>query len=382
MARILVVTNDFPPTLGGIQSYLRDFIATLNPQEVVVFASTQNAEAAREYDALQPYSVVRWPGKMMLPTIKVAKEMQRIIRDEAIEVVWFGAAAPLAVMASWARQAGAKKIIASTHGHEVGWSMLPGTRQALRIIGRDCDIVTYISEYTKRRFQGAFGRRTQFVHLPSGVEVDQFVPVDTAGKEAAYDSIAQYLPEWSENPLIVCISRLVPRKGQDILIQAMAGLRKDYPSARLVIVGGGSDEKRLRRCVEKHEVDDIVTLTGKVSDQAMLAFHQAADIFAMPARTRAKGLDVEGLGIVYLEAQACAKPVIAGDSGGAPETVTPESGIVVHGRNVKEVEAALRTLLADQERARAMGEAGRQHVLQHWDFRIMAARLQEIIAVD
>ena len=136
MARTLLVTNDFPPTIGGIQSYLRDFVDTIDPSEIVVFASTQDAEAAALFDSAQPYTVVRWPHKVMLPTPATAREMQRLVREHGVVNVWFGAAAPLALMGKAAKEAGAHKVIATTHGHEVGWSMLPLARQALREIGR------------------------------------------------------------------------------------------------------------------------------------------------------------------------------------------------------------------------------------------------------
>ena len=163
MARTLLVTNDFPPTIGGIQSYLRDFLRTLDSQDIVVFASTQDADAAAEYDKSVDYTVVRWPRKVMLPTPATAHEMQRLIREHDIETVWFGAAAPLALMASAARKAGARRIVATTHGHEVGWSMLPVARQALRRIGDTSDVVTYISEYTRRRLARAFGPHPRWV---------------------------------------------------------------------------------------------------------------------------------------------------------------------------------------------------------------------------
>ena len=175
MARTLLVTNDFPPTIGGIQSYLRDFLSTLDPHNVVVFASTQDADAVAEYDHSLAYQVIRWPRKVMLPTPATAREMQRIIREHDIDTVWFGAAAPLALMAQAARAAGARRIVATTHGHEVGWSMLPGARQALRRIGNTADVVTYISEYTRRRLVRAVGTHPQWVHLPSGVSLEDFV---------------------------------------------------------------------------------------------------------------------------------------------------------------------------------------------------------------
>lgn len=372
MPRILLVTNDFPPTLGGIQSYLRDFLACLDPAEIVVFASTQDTAVARAYDADAPYRVIRWPRKVMLPTPATAREMARIIAAEGIDTVWFGAAAPLAVMGKAARKAGARRIIASTHGHEVGWAMLPGARQVLRLIGRRADVVTYISEYTLRRIRGAFGPHPRFAHLPSGVDTEVF----TSGEGA---SIRERLG-LGDGPLIVCISRLVPRKGQDQLLRALPELRRRHPGTRLVLVGRGGYERRLRAIATQLQLADAAVFTGGLSFTDMRAVLAAADVFAMPARTRGKGLDVEGLGIVYLEAQASGVPVVAGDSGGAPETVTPETGIVVDGRDLDELTDALSRLLDDPALRASMGRAGRAHVVAHWTWEIMGERLRRLLA--
>lgn len=370
--RILLVTNDFPPTLGGIQSYLRDFLACLDPVEIVVFASSQDTAVARAYDADASYRVIRWPRKVMLPTPATAREMARIIAAEGIDTVWFGAAAPLAVMGKAARKAGARRIIASTHGHEVGWAMLPGARQVLRVIGRRADVVTYISEYTLRRIRGAFGPHPRFAHLPSGVDTEVFTPGEGA-------SIRERLG-LGDGPLIVCISRLVPRKGQDQLLRALPELRRRHPGTRLVLVGRGGYERRLRAIATQLQLADAAVFTGGLSFTDMRAVLAAADVFAMPARTRGKGLDVEGLGIVYLEAQASGVPVVAGDSGGAPETVTPETGIVVDGRDLDELTDALSRLLGDPALRARMGRAGRAHVLAHWTWEIMGERLRRLLA--
>lgn len=375
MARTLLVTNDFPPTIGGIQSYLRDFLSTLDPHNVVVFASTQDADAVAEYDHSLAYQVIRWPRKVMLPTPATAREMQRIIREHDIDTVWFGAAAPLALMAQAARAAGARRIVATTHGHEVGWSMLPGARQALRRIGNTADVVTYISEYTRRRLVRAVGTHPQWVHLPSGVSLEDFVP---ATPELRAQARAHY--GLGAGPVIVCISRLVPRKGQDQLLRAMPQVRQRHPDAQLLIIGRGGYEPTLRALAELY-CPDAVMRQARDTAELRLAL-QAADIFAMPARTRGGGLDVEGLGIVYLEAQAAGLPVIAGDSGGAPETVTPETGIVVRGSSLAELEDALDALLGDVSRAHRLGAAGRRHVEEKWTWEIMGKRLRAVLECD
>ena len=374
MPRILLVTNDFPPTIGGIQSYLRDFLATLDPADVLVFASTQDAEAAATFDAQLPYEVIRWPRRMMLPTPATRREMQRIIAERGIEIVWFGAAAPLALMGGAAKAAGARKVVATTHGHEVGWSMLPGARQALRGIGKHADVITYIAVYTLRRLRPAFGPGPEWVHLPSGVNTDMFEPV------GEFDMLAAegFYGLEGADPVIVCVSRFVPRKGQDQLLRVMPRIRERYPKARLLLIGRGRYQAALEQLAEMYAPETIFHEAADEEEIAMAL--AAADIFAMPARTRGGGLDVEGLGIVYLEAQAAGLPVIAGDSGGAPETVTPETGIVVRGNSQDELAQAILTLLDDPKRACAMGRAGRRHVEENWTWEIMGARLRAIMA--
>lgn len=370
MSRTLLVTNDFPPTVGGIQSYLRDFLGTLDPEQVVVFASTQDRSAAAEFDAGLPYRVIRWPRHVMLPTPTTAEAMSQIIRELDIDTVWFGAAAPLALMGAAARRAGATRIVASTHGHEVGWSMLPGARQVLRRIGDTADVVTYISDYTLRRFRRAFGPHPEFRHLPSGVDVDWFRPATPEEKAATRG-------RHGAGPLVVCVSRLVPRKGQDMLIRAWPRILERHPTARLLIVGSGSHGSALRRLAAP--LADAVVFTGPLPTGELRSLLASADVFAMPARTRGGGLDVEGLGIVYLEAQACGLPVIAGDSGGAPETVTPDTGLVVDGRSEEELASALLMLLDDPRHAAALGEAGRRHAVSSWTWDIMGSRLRDIL---
>jgi hypothetical protein len=367
--RILLVTNDFPPTIGGIQSYLRDFLATLPPEDIVVFASTQDPAAAATWDQQQPYKVYRWPRKIMLPTPATINRMQQLIRQEQIDVVWFGAAAPLGLIAGYAKQAGATRVVASTHGHEVGWSMLPIARQLLGVIGRNCDIVTYISDYTLRRFQRAFGNTT-FAWLPSGVAVSRFQVLEANEKATTRTEIGWQL----DRQYVVCISRLVPRKGQDELIKVWPKLVQRYPQAELVLVGAGSYEATLR-----NHAGANVSFAGRVSDTAMKNMLEAADVFAMPCRTRGGGLDVEGLGIVYLEAQAAGIPVIAGDSGGAPETVTSETGFVIPAKDQTALYDALTTLLGDATKRRAMGQAGRRHVEETWTWEIMGQRLRKVL---
>lgn len=289
-------------------------------------------------------------------------------------VVWRGG--PLAVMGGAAKRAGARRVIATTHGHEVGWSMLPGARQVLRMIGRHADVVTYISDYTLRRFRRAFGSGPRFEHLPSGVDVEVFKPIDTSAQE-------RVRARWGiapDTPLIVCVSRLVPRKGQDQLLRAMPRVRASIGEAQLMIVGQGRYESTLRTLARRY--DPTAIFTGSLPFAEMVEIVATADVAAVPARTRGKGLDVEGLGIVYLEAQACGVPVIAGDSGGAPETVQPDTGYVVRGGDVEELSDALVDVLGSPQQRAEMGAAGRRYVEQNWTWEIMSARLRRLLDVS
>ncbi|GAA4480208.1 glycosyltransferase family 4 protein [Rhodococcus olei] len=374
MRRTLLVTNDFPPRPGGIQSYLHALATALPADELVVYAPRWRGDSHTRFDAQQPFEVVRHPTTLMLPTPLVARKAAKLLRSRDCDSVWFGAAAPLALLGPHLRRAGAQRVVASTHGHEVGWSMVPGARRSLRRIGDTADVVTYVSKYTRRRFSAAFGPRAGLEHLPPGVDSETFRPDPAARAELR----ARY--GLGERPTILCLSRLVPRKGQDVLIRALPRIRREIDGAVLVIVGGGPYEESLRRLAGRVGVDEHVVFTGGVPAAELAAHHTIADVFAMPCRTRGAGLDVEGLGIVYLEASATGVPVIAGDSGGAPETVREgETGHVVDGRSVAAVAESVVSVLADRDRAAAMGVAGRKWASEQWGWDLMAAKLRALL---
>jgi phosphatidyl-myo-inositol dimannoside synthase len=378
VSRVLLVTNDFPPRRGGIQSYLGEFVGRLvqaGSHEMTVYAPQWKGAAAFDDSARTAgYRVVRHPGTLMLPGPAVDARMRRLIAEHDIDTVWFGAAAPLALLAERARLAGARRVLASTHGHEVGWSMLPVARSVLRRIGDGTDVVTFVSRYTRSRFASAFGPEASLEYLPPGVDTDRFRP-DPAGRAELRDRY-----RLGGRPTVVCVSRLVPRKGQDVLIKALPAIRRRADGAALVIVGGGPYLETLRTLAQDCGVADHVTFTGGVPGDELPAHHALADLFAMPCRTRGGGMDVEGLGIVFLEASATGVPVIAGESGGAPEAVQHnKTGLVVDGRSVDKVADAVTELLTDRDRAAAMGAAGRQWVTSQWRWDTLAARLADLL---
>ena len=376
MSRVLLVTNDFPPRRGGIQSYLVELVSRLaGAGEHTLTVYAPQWKGAEAFDAATAgYRVVRHPGTLMLPGPSVDSRMRRLIAEQGIETVWFGAAAPLGLLAQRARQAGASRVLASTHGHEVGWSMLPVARSVLRRIGEDTDVITFVSRYTRGRFAPAFGSNAALEHLPPGVDTERFRPdqVSRAELRTRYGL--------GQRPTVLCLSRLVPRKGQDMLIRALPAIRQRVDGAALVIAGGGPYLDTLKGLAERFGVSEHVVFTGGVPSADLPAYHAMADVFAMPCRTRGAGLDVEGLGIVFLEASAAGVPVIAGSSGGAPETVRHnQTGMVIDGRSVQQITDAVSELLADPDRAAAMGAAGREWVTAHWRWDDLAGRLSDLI---
>src|SRR5690606_4289553 len=284
--------------------YLQGFAERLPPGELVVYAPAW--PGAAEHDAALPFPVHRHPTSLMLPVPAVAARAVALAREHGATTVWFGAAAPLALLGPHLRRrAGVERVVASTHGHEVGWSMVPGGRQALRRIGTDCDVLTTISRYTRGRIAAAFGPLAALEVLPSGIDTGRFRPDPGARAELR----RRY--RIGDAPLVVCVSRLVARKGQDALIRALPLVRERVPGARLLVVGDGPAAGRLRRLARTAGMDPHVVFTGAVPAAEVPAHHAVGDVFALPCRTRGGGLDVEGLGIALLEAAACGLPVVA-----------------------------------------------------------------------
>jgi phosphatidylinositol alpha-1,6-mannosyltransferase len=369
--KVLVVTNDYPPRPGGIQAFVHSLASRLRPEEVVVYASAWSGAA--DFDAAQSFPVVRHPTSLMLPTPAVHRRAAALAREHSCDAVWFGAAAPLGLLAAPLRRSGVERFVASTHGHEVGWALLPAARQMLRRIGTTTDVVTYLGDYTRKRLEPAFGRRATLAQLPSGVDSQQFSPAVDAELVRKRHGLA-------DRPVIVCVSRLVPRKGQDVLIRALPAVQRRIPDAALLLVGGGPYRDTLQRLARENGVERDVVLTGSVPWEELPAHYAAGDVFSMPCRTRRGGLEVEGLGIVFLEANATGLPVVAGDSGGSPDAVREgETGFVVDGRDPRLVADKLVMLLADEGLRRRMGAAGRAWVEERWRWDVLADRLRGLL---
>ncbi|GAC1413068.1 MAG: glycosyltransferase family 4 protein [Actinomycetota bacterium] len=359
--RILLVSNDFPPRVGGIQVYLDNIYRRLaGRHSVTVLAPAYPGDVS--WDIRQPFRVIRYPGAVYWPTPALARRVQSLARD--VDVVAFGAALPMNFTGHRVR----KPIVIHMHGFEVGAARLPGGRSILRSAASHAQIVTVVSEYCGRVIGAALDRRMgrhmpRIEMLKTGVDLDLFHPgVDGSEVRKRYGLEGR--------PVVGCISRLVDRKGQDQILKAMPAILRTVPDAVALIVGGGPERDALERLSREMRLASHVVFAGEVPWRDLPPHYAAADVFAMPCRSRKAGLEVEGLGLVYLEAQACGKPAITGDSGGAPEAVIPgETGFVVPGRDTRELSRVVSLLLSDPSARARMGERGRAFVEQEhrWD---------------
>jgi phosphatidylinositol alpha-1,6-mannosyltransferase len=365
--RVLWLTNDLPPRAGGIQQFVANLLQRVHPDTTMVVGPAQ--AGADRYDATVPWQTVRSPLGAVIPTPRVLRLVRRTAAAHRPDVIVLGASWPLGELAGALARDPGVPVVALSHGLEAG---LVGVGLS-RLVGRataHLAALTTISDYTEARLAPHVdGPRIE--RVPPGVDVAVFRPdVDGTAMRRSWG-----VPD--DAPLVGCISRLVPRKGQDTLLDVWPDVRRRHPEAWLAIVGTGPLQERLRaRAVDLPHV----VVTGGVDWTELPAAYAALDLFAMPCRTRLGGTDVEGLGIVYLEAQACAVPVIAGSSGGAPEAVRHgETGLVIDGRDPDGVGEAISTLLGDPARREAMGGAGRRWVEASWSWDAIAARFATLL---
>lgn len=374
---MLFVTNDFGPRAGGIETFVIGLIERLPFGTAVIYTSSQGDTAEYDRGWLEKHGaeIIRDRAKILLPTPRVAMAVKKIAKEKNISIASFGAAAPLGLLASSLRKAGVKRIIALTHGHEVWWAKIFPFSLALRKIGSDVDVLTYLGEFTKNAISHALRPEDSqcMVKIAPGINTEHFKPSPSA-------EILRKDLGLANKSVIVSVGRLVHRKGQDRLIEAMPQILAAHPAAHLLLVGQGPYLAELKKLVAQRNLESAVTFVGRVQYDVLPNYICVGDIFAMPSRSRFFGLEVEGLGIVYLEASACGVPVIAGNSGGAPDAVVHgETGLVVDGNDVKAIADACAALLNDSIRARSMGDAGRRWAINNWRWEIWALEFERLL---
>jgi phosphatidylinositol alpha-1,6-mannosyltransferase len=369
--RHLLVTNDFPPKLGGIQSYLWELWRRLPSEEVAVLTTPYGG--ASHWDRDQQFHVERTSERVLLPTPSLARRIDAFADRFGAELVLLDPALPLGLIGPHLRH----RYGLVLHGAEVTVpGRLPGSRAALRHVLRRADLVVSAGGYALEVAQRAAARVLPAVNVPPGVDVDRFRPLtDTERKDAR-----QRFGLPVDGEVVVGVSRLVPRKGFDVLIQAAARLIGERADLTVAIGGSGRDRRRLER-LARHTTQAPVRFLGRVPDDVLPQLYGCADVFAMACRNRWFGLEQEGFGIVFLEAAAAGVPQVAGASGGSDEAVVDgETGVVVRDpRDPTAVAGGLRTLFADAGRRREMGTAARRRAETEFSYDLLARRLRTAI---
>lgn len=378
--KILCITNDFGPRAGGIETFVIGLIERLPQGSVIVYTSSQPGSEPFDAAWLEKcgVEVIRDRARILLPTPRVGRAVRNLARERNIKRVFFGAAAPLGLLSHGLRRIGVTRIVALTHGHEVWWAKVWPFSIAMRRIGAGVDHLTYLGEFTEKNIARSLSQsaRSAMVKIAPGIDTDHFAPHSGAAK--VRENLGLH-----KKKVIVSVGRLVHRKGQDLLIEALPLILQEIPSAHILFVGEGPRRSFMQKRARQLGVESNLTFIGRIQYQDLPQYICAGDIFAMPSRSRLAGLEVEGLGIVYLEASACGVAVIGGSSGGAPDAVIDgKTGIVVDGTSKSEIAAAAVRLLQDRELAEKMGAAGRQWIIDEWRWERWAQQFSSLLLAD
>jgi len=376
-SKILCITNDFGPRAGGIETFIIGLIERLPKDSVIVYTSSQEGSGSFDAAWFENYGVevIRDKSTILLPTLRVGAAIRKIARERSISTVFFGAAAPLGLLSQGLRRAGVQRIVALTHGHEVWWAKLWPFSWAIRRIGSGTDHLTYLGSYTQSQISRALTKsaRSSMVKIAPGIDTDHFAPQPDAASLRADLGL-------TEKKVIVSVGRLVHRKGQDTLVEALPEILNSVPNAHLIFIGEGPYKDYLVKRADQLSVSHAITFIGRIHYAELPRYICVGDIFAMPSRSRLAGLEVEGLGIVYLEASACGLAVIGGKSGGAPDAVLEgETGYAVDGTSAQEVADAAIRLLSNPELSAKMGARGRQWIIDEWRWDIWARKFAALL---
>ena len=373
--KILLVTNDLGPRAGGIETFILGLLDQLDGSQIVIYTAAQTGsdQFDKILSAKTGVIILRDKSSVLLPTPWVNRRVRAVALRFESEVIWFGAAMPLAWMSGLLKPAGAKRIVAITHGHEVWWAKLPPFRQIFAQSTKSIDVLTYLGQFTRRAMAPVVSARCAMVHIAPGISIQHFTP--GAKSQKLIDEL-----DLEGKQVLISVGRLVHRKGQDKLLEALPQILLTHPDIILLFVGVGPRQKKLDQLVRSHELSNYIRFVGRIAYDALPDYFRLGDLFVMPSRSRLAGLEVEGLGIVYLEASACGIPVVAGASGGAPDAIIQgKTGLVVDGTKVDEIARTINELLDNPTQLAAMGQAGRAWTVERWSWQIWGERFREVL---
>lgn len=357
MARAVLVSSSFLPGRGGIESYLAELCDRLRPDVAVVAAAER--DGARLDDLHLPYPTYGYPGRLLFPGAGARRAVREASKKESTDRVLFGTPWPLVLMGPRLRMDHLRYAVV-VHGAEMTVpAAVPGVRRRLARALAEADLLLPVSAFTAdkvERFIRRAGHRVPPIDLlRARVDLQRFsTEADGAAARGSFGIDAS-------GKVILCFGRLVRRKGVHRLIQAMPDIARRVPTAVALVAGTGPEERNLRSLARR--LGAPVVFTGRIPEEQAPDVYAAADVFALPVADRWFGLEMEGLGVVLLEAAACGVPAVTGRSGGTPEAVLDgESGFVVDARERKALVDKIAWLLEHPQRAREMGQAGRGHV--------------------
>jgi phosphatidylinositol alpha-1,6-mannosyltransferase len=366
----LLVTNDFPPKIGGIQAYLYELWRRLPPDDFTVL--TTKYEGASDFDEQQSFRIVRSPLPVLLPTPMLARQVRALAEETGSQLVLLDPAVPLGLLGPLL---GIDYGVV-LHGAETTIpGRLPLARHALAKVIGDAKLIVAAGTYARGQAERLVDDLPPVVMVPPGVDIARFHPLNSSERRHARQQLGLPL----DSPLVVSVSRLVPRKGMDVLIEAVGLLKTSMPDISLAIAGGGRDLARLKSVARRASVEP--TWLGRVSEEDKALLNGTADVWAMLCRDRMLGLLQEGFGIVFMEAAAAGVPQVAGKSGGAVDAVVDGvTGYVVgNPADPAPVAAALRRLLENPALARRLGAAARERAVAEFDYDVLAPRLLEAL---
>jgi phosphatidylinositol alpha-1,6-mannosyltransferase len=366
----LLVTNDFPPKVGGIQSYLYELWRRLPAGSTNVFTTAYPGAAV--FDSAQAFTITRRRDRFFVPTRGLAAHVDDCARASGVDVIFLDPMLPLGRIGH--RLTAAPHVIVG-HGAEVTvYGRVPGSHRIARSVLQGAAGLVAAGEYVARQAARTAGRELPTLVIPPGVDAERFRPLTPDERRAARMRFGLD----PERPLVVGVSRLVPRKGFDVLLEAVGGLDDDV---QVAIAGAGRDRRRLDARAAR--VGSRAHMLGRIAEEDLPALYGCADVFSMLCRDRWGGLEAEGFGIVFVEAAACGVPSVAGRSGGAPDAVLDGvTGAVVEPRDVVAVRDALDRLLRDGALRARLGVAARERAATELSYDALAARLAPLAAGD
>lgn len=362
--RLLVVTNDFPPTVGGIENYTYSLVRRWPPGDVTVV--TRAVPGAKDFDADQNFRIIRRETSTLLPSRELTRTLRDLIAQESIDVVHFVSSLPLGLMG---RGLG-KPYVLSVHGGEYRLaSRLPVARTLLKRVSAGASVILAESSFAAKLVRELMGEGQVLRTITCGVDVDRY------GK-----GVAPAVEVGNGGPVVLSVSRLVARKGPRTLVECFPSVLAHYPEAQLVIVGGGPDLEPLQKRAAELQIERSVTFAGPQPWDRIPAFLSAATVFAMPTRSRFFGTETEGLPLVYVEAAAAGLPLIGGRAGGVTDAVREgETGLLVSNGDPEETAAAILRLLDDPALAARLGKAARKMAEDEFDWDELAEKYRHAL---